>query len=155
MQYYRRVLQADERLLVACRQHWIVFARAGTLLVLGLALLAVSTGWIAGTIVHQALFYGGLLALVLVPFYGLGAFLSWYTTEIAVTDRRIIYKRGLISRRTVEMNISKVETVDVDQGPLGRVLDFGNVVVRGTGGTFEPLRVVASPLALRNAILVG
>ena len=74
------------------------------------------------------------------------------TTEIAVTNRRVIYKTGLVSRRTVEMNMDKVESVDVTQDIFGRIFDYGTVLIRGTGASLEPLSTIASPLALRNAI---
>ena len=63
---------------------------------------------------------------------------AWFrrwTTEIDVTDRRIVYKRGFINRHTVEMNMDKVESVDVDQSFWGRLLDYGDIIVRGTGDT--------------------
>jgi uncharacterized membrane protein YdbT with pleckstrin-like domain len=104
---------------------------------------------------HAGLVYTGDLCLLLALIYALQAWMRWQSTEIAVTDRRVMYKRGLISRRTVEMNVSKIETVDVEQGPLARMLNYGDVIIRGTGGTFEPLRTVAAPVSLRNAILVG
>jgi hypothetical protein len=53
------------------------------------------------------------------------------------------------------MNVSKVETVDVQQGVLGRMLGFGTVLVRGTGAGLEPLRRIAEPIALRNSIAAG
>jgi hypothetical protein len=61
----------------------------------------------------------------------------WWITEIAVTNRRVIYKKGFIRRRTNEMNMDKVESVQVD---LGRMLDYGNVTILGTGEGFETLR---------------
>jgi len=67
----------------------------------------------------------------------------------------VIHKRGLVSRHTEEMNISKVETVDVDQGVGGRIFGYGTLIIRGTGGGWEPLRRISSPLAVRNAIMVG
>ena len=72
-----------------------------------------------------------------------------------VTDKRVLHKVGLIWRSTQEMNIAKVETVDVDQGIWGRLLNFGSVQVRGTGGSWEPMHLVTDPLAMRNAIMVG
>ena len=81
-----------------------------------------------------------------------GWFQRWIT-EIAVTDRRVIYKRGFINRHTIEMNMDKVATVDVDQSVLGRLLNYGTVTVQGTGMSFEPLRRIEAPLALRNAII--
>ncbi len=81
-----------------------------------------------------------------------GAFVARVTTEIAVTDQRIILKRGLVRRDTVEMNVGKVESVDIRQSVLGRIFNFGTVLVRGTGAGLAPLRYVEDPLALRSAI---
>ena len=74
------------------------------------------------------------------------------TTELVLTDRRIITKRGLISRDTLEMNLSKIETVRVNQGLLGRMLNYGDVTVVGTGSSPEPLRGIADPLELRRKL---
>src|ERR1035437_6441393 len=78
-------------------------------------------------------------------------FIRWIT-EFAVTDRRVIYKYGFIKRHTVEMNMDKIESVDVDQSLLGRLLNYGTIHVLGTGEGIESLRRIAAPLALRNAI---
>ena len=72
-------------------------------------------------------------------------------TEIAVTNRRVIYKTGLIRRQTNEMNMDKVESVQIDQSILGRMLDYGNVTILGTGEGFETLRTIASPIELETA----
>jgi uncharacterized membrane protein YdbT with pleckstrin-like domain len=81
------------------------------------------------------------------------AWFARWTTEIAVTNRRVIFKRGFIRRRTIEMNMDKVESVDVDQSILGRVFDYGDVTIRGTGAGLEPLRTIDSPLEFRNAVI--
>jgi uncharacterized membrane protein YdbT with pleckstrin-like domain len=80
------------------------------------------------------------------------AVLRAMTTEMAVTNKRVIVKTGLISRRTLEMALSKIETVGVDQGIIGRIFGFGTVTIRGTGGTAEPFTWVADPLAFRQAV---
>jgi len=74
------------------------------------------------------------------------------TTELVLTDRRIITKRGLISRDTVEMNLNKVESLHVTQGLMGRILNYGDVTVVGTGASLEPLRGIAKPLDLRKKL---
>src|SRR5438094_2000341 len=74
------------------------------------------------------------------------------TTELVLTDRRIITKRGFISRDTVEMNLAKVESLHVDQSLLGRILNYGDVTVVGTGASLEPLRGIARPLELRRKL---
>jgi len=73
-------------------------------------------------------------------------------TDIAVTNRRVIYKKGLIRRQTNEMNMDKVESVKINQSILGRLLDYGDVTILGTGEGFETLRTIASPIELRNSI---
>ena len=69
-----------------------------------------------------------------------------------MTDRRVVYKTGLIRRHTIEMNMDKVESVNVDQSILGRIFGYGTVDIRGTGGGLEPLRNIRDPLAFRNHV---
>ena len=64
----------------------------------------------------------------------------------------MILKRGVIARHTIEMNRSKVESVDVDQSVLGRIFDYGTVLVRGTGGSLEPMQSINDPLRFRSHI---
>jgi len=152
MKYYRKVLQPDETVKLFATLHWIVYLRAYALIAAGA--LAAIAAWQVPSVSTPALAVAALLVVL-----GVFAFLRWWiariTTEIVVTDRRVIHKVGLISRHTEEMNVSKVETVDVDQGLAGRIFGYGTVLIRGTGGGWEPLRRVASPLAVRNAIMVG
>ena len=79
-----------------------------------------------------------------------------WITEIAVTNRRVIYKRGFISRTTAEMHMDKIESVRVDQSILGRILGYGRVTIMGTGASTESFgkidEPVAAPLELRNNI---
>jgi uncharacterized membrane protein YdbT with pleckstrin-like domain len=80
---------------------------------------------------------------------------QWMITEIAVTNRRVIYKKGLVRLHTNEMNMDKVESVQVNQSVLGRMLDFGTVRILGTGEGLEALQTVAGPIALRNSIVTA
>jgi uncharacterized membrane protein YdbT with pleckstrin-like domain len=75
-----------------------------------------------------------------------------WTSEFAVTNRRVIIKVGLIARRTVEVNLAKVESVIVDQGVVGRLLGYGTIFVVGTGGTRERFEAIANPLGFRQAV---
>ena len=94
----------------------------------------------------------GILLLVLVVglFVLIAAWIKYRTTEFAVTDRRVIAKSGLVSRRTVEMFLDKVESLNVEQSVAGRVFDYGTVTIRGTGATSEPFANISAPLALRK-----
>ncbi len=81
-------------------------------------------------------------------------FVRW-TTEVAITDKRIIFKRGFIRRDTIEMSLDKVESVDVQQSLLGRLFDYGDIIVRGTGSGFAPLKTIDSPLEFRSHVTAG
>jgi uncharacterized membrane protein YdbT with pleckstrin-like domain len=74
------------------------------------------------------------------------------STELAVTNRRVIAKFGLVARSTVEMNLAKIESVRVEQTVMGRLLGYGSIIVTGTGSTMDPIRFIANPIAFRQAI---
>jgi uncharacterized membrane protein YdbT with pleckstrin-like domain len=94
----------------------------------------------------------GVLLLILVVglFFLIAAWIRYLTTEFAVTDRRIIAKTGLVSRRTVEMFLDKVESLNVEQSVPGRIFGYGTVTIRGTGATSETFGNISAPLDLRK-----
>ena len=152
MTYVEKVLQPDETVVAVAKKHWMIYAQAIALLV-------------AGTDCHHR--RPGLSRLHdRVPdpraaswrCSGLSrssrAWFDQWTTEIAVTNKRVIYKRGFISRYTTEMNMEKVESVVVDQNLWGRIFGYGTISVRGTGEGIEHLTMIADPLKLRSAIVV-
>jgi uncharacterized membrane protein YdbT with pleckstrin-like domain len=94
----------------------------------------------------------GLLLLVSGAVCIIFGILARSATEMAVTNKRVVIKVGLVTRRTFELLLSKVESIGVEEGPLGRALGYGSVVVRGTGGTPEPLRRVENPLEFRRQV---
>jgi len=73
-------------------------------------------------------------------------------TEMAVTNRRVVIKTGLASRKTIEMLLNKVESIEVSETAFGRMLGYGTIVVIGTGGTPEPFHKVANPLEFRSQV---
>ncbi len=76
--------------------------------------------------------------------------LDRYSDEFAITNKRIIVKTGLISRKTLEMNLSKIESVNVDQSVLGRLLGYGTIRIIGTGGTREEFPNISNPIEFRK-----
>lgn len=99
------------------------------------------------------------LGLLLLPVFGLGlifwilAYVRYKTTELAITTKRVIVKHGFIRRRTVEININKVESIQVDQEILGRVFNFGTLVIAGAGDPQAPIAGISSPMAFRKAFI--
>ncbi|MFT5726217.1 MAG: putative membrane protein YdbT with pleckstrin-like domain [Desulforhopalus sp.] len=104
--------------------------------------------------IHWAIYIPGtvLLLFVIGIFFLIPAFITKFTTEMAITNKRVIIKTGLISRRTIEMNLSKIENVAIDQSIFGRMLNYGTITVVGTGGTKEPFKWVADPLEFRRVV---
>jgi uncharacterized membrane protein YdbT with pleckstrin-like domain len=154
MAYYTQVLQSDEQVLIVGRLHWVIYCRAALLIIAGLLAVVGSAG-VQHSGLQIILQIGGCTILLIGLLDLLMDVVRKNTTEIVVTDRRVIYKRGIISRHTIEMNVSKIETVDVLQGLWARILGYGTVIIHGTGSGFEPLSRVADPLTIRNAIVAG
>jgi membrane protein YdbS with pleckstrin-like domain len=97
--------------------------------------------------------------VVLTPVFGLGlvflgiAYVRYKSVELAVTTRRVFVKHGFIRRQTIEMNLSKVESIQVEQGVLGRVFNFGTLIFAGTGTSHAPLAGIADPMGFRRAFI--
>jgi uncharacterized membrane protein YdbT with pleckstrin-like domain len=140
--YLKHVLQPGETVRYQGSVHWILYLPPIFLSVIGV--VAAATGPV-GLMIAAGCF---AIALIL----ALRAWFIRWTTEIAVTNLRVIYAQGFIQRRSVEVNMDKIESVDVDQSVLGRLLNYGNVTIHGTGTTLEPLRNVDRPIEFRNEI---
>jgi len=154
MAYYTKVLQPGERVLAIGHLHWSIHRHALLLLIVALLILIASfwapqPGGPAGVrIVALGIAIIGLLMFLVTS-------IRRRSTEIVVTDRRVIYKRGIVSRHTVEMNVSKIEAVDIEQSLTARLLDYGTIMIHGTGADIEPLQRIGQPLAIRSAIVAG
>jgi len=151
MSYAKSVVQPGETIIAAGRLHWIIYGWAISYLVAGTVLIVLEAAWgSAGWLIKTtAIIFGALF---------LAAFLyAWFIrwiTEFAVTDRRVISSRVFIKRDTEEMNMDKVETVDIKQSIPGRLLDYGTIRITGTGGTNDiEVSRIAAPFALRSAII--
>ena len=157
MSYANSVLQAGEAIKAVGKLHWIVFVRGLLFGFVGLVLLlyGYDTQTDSRRDLASILVIVGALCLLIGAVLISSAWFHRWITEISVTTHRVIYKTGFIRRHTVEMNMDKVETVDVDQSILGRLLGFGTIRVRGTGQSIESLRGIAHPIELRNAITAG
>ena len=135
MGYVERHLLEGERVVYKTRLHWILFLRPALVMGAGIA-----------------------LAVVLRPvqdppwIWALVHYVELMTSEFAVTSSRLILKVGLISRYTTELLLTKVETIGVQQGLIGRMLGYGDLTVTGTGGAREVFRRVRDPIGFRNHV---
>ena len=97
----------------------------------------------------------GVLTLpIVIGLFFLGqAYIRYKTTELAITSKRVIVKTGFISRSTMEINLNKVESLQVDQTVMGRMFDFGTLTIAGTGTTHAPIAGIADPIEFRKAFV--
>lgn len=147
------MLQPGETVAHQAYLHWLIFCRAIGFLILAVACLLVELIYRpTEPILATAIIVVGCFLALLAAESALRAWIRRVTTEFAITDRRVIYKTGLLSRHTLEMNRSKVESVDVDQPLLGRLFGYGTIILRGTGSTFQPIYHIADPLTFRSHI---
>ncbi len=100
-----------------------------------------------------------VLGILLLPLYGIGlillamAFIRYKTTELAFTNKRVIAKFGFISRQTVELYIPKVESIQVHQGILGRIFNYGSLIISGAGNPQAPIPGISDPMAFRRGFM--
>jgi hypothetical protein len=158
MSYVDSNLVPGETVVYQTRLHWIVMFGH---LVVGCLLLALpgvlllyyalrQTGFESSTLHIMegggvALLIGAIVAILM-------GMVRRNATEMAVTNRRVVIKTGLTSRKTIEMLLNKVESIEVNETTFGRLLGYGAIVVIGTGGTTEPFQKIAHPLDFRSQV---
>ena len=95
----------------------------------------------------------GLILLVLGVVILLMQYLTYISTELAFTNKRIIAKFGFISRETIELGINKVETVRVSQGVIGRIFNYGSIIIAGAGASQAPIPYISNPMKFRSEVM--
>jgi uncharacterized membrane protein YdbT with pleckstrin-like domain len=94
-----------------------------------------------------------LLVAVIGLFFLIAAWIKMKSTEVAITNRRVIAKTGFIKRSTVEINLEKVEALRVEQTFLGRMLNYGTIYISGAGTSVAPIHDIADPLVFRRKFM--
>jgi hypothetical protein len=149
--YIDEILQPGEKVLYSTNAHWMFYLPAIAAWALALALLVFSRMATADAITLVCLSLAAIAGLAALYWTATAWFHRW-TTETDVTNMRVVHKTGFIKRRTFEMSLDKIESVDVNQSILGRIMNYGDVTIRGVGEGFEKIKTIASPLAFRSAI---
>ena len=157
MSYIQATLVPGEAVVYQTRLHWVVMLRH---ILLGLLLLAGAGALLSYFLHHpglsnssQHLVEGGAAALLACGILAIIAgMVRRNATEMAVTTRRVVVKQGLVNRKTIEMLLNKIETIEVSEPMTGRMLGYGSITMIGTGGTSEPFHKIAHPLQFRGAV---
>ena len=157
MSYVEKHLIEGETLVYATGLHWLVLLKSLVLSLLfaasGVALLVVydrDRG--DGTETTKALLVGGIVLLVVAVIFIVSGIVKRGATEMAVTNKRVVIKVGLATRRTFELLLQKVESIGVEEPMMGRIFGYGTVVIHGTGGSPEAFDQVAHPIEFRKQV---
>lgn len=142
MGYIEDNLLSGEKLLYRTELHKIIYLWPVAFFVAGI-LLFMSGG--------EAMPAGLFLVVVALPLAA-GKYLQFRTSEFGLTDRRVIIKTGLIQRNTRETQLAKIEAVDVKQGVLGRLLNYGTIIISATGGTKGTYKRIREPLVFKKHV---
>ena len=154
MGYVNDNLITGEAVTYRARLHWLHFVKPT---LIGLTIIALSAflfyiANLGNVLSGQATFLTGIAVLLIAALPVLAAALTWHSAEFAVTNKRVILKTGFIESKTAEMFLNKIESVGVDQSIVGRIMDYGTIVIRGTRGSLEPFHRVSAPLRFRRQI---
>jgi uncharacterized membrane protein YdbT with pleckstrin-like domain len=149
--YIDDILQPGEKVLYSTNAHWIVYWKGILAWIVAIAFLVLSRLTTAEGFILTCLSISAVAALAALGWTVVAWFHRW-NTETDVTNLRIVHKTGFIKRRTFEMSLDKVESVDVYQSIPGRILNYGNVRILGVGKGQETIKTIAAPLDFRNHI---
>jgi len=149
--YIDEILQPGEEVLYSTNEHWVFFLPAIAAWIVALAFLALWYLLDAEVLTLVCLALAAVAGLAALYWTATAWFKRW-TTESDITNLRVIHKTGFIKRRTFEMSLNKVESVDVNQSLLGRLMNYGDVTIQGVGEGTQTISTIASPLGFRNAI---
>lgn len=148
MGYVERHLLPEERVLYKTRVHWVLFTKPVFVMFVGIALAIL----LARVSDPPWLWWFGVAVIAAGALWAIAHYVALMTSEFAVTTLRVILKVGLLARYTTELLLVKVESIGVTQGLAGRLLNYGDLTVIGTGGTREVFHRVRDPIGFRNHV---
>jgi len=142
MSYIKNTLLSDEKILYFTRPHWIIFFQPLLWIFIG------STSFI----VLKWNAYLGFLPIIYGIFSAVSSLISYYFSEYGITDKRVLIKTGLVRRKSFEIFLKRIEGVYIDQSILGRIFDYGIVVISGIGGSKDFFPYIPTPLKFRSKV---
>lgn len=150
--YIDEILQPGEQVLYSTNAHWIFYFPAIVAWIVVAILLIASAVVAAIPTLMLVCWASAAVVAVAALFWTVKGWFHRMTTETDVTNHRVVHKTGFIKRKTFEIALDKIESVDVTQTILGRLLNYGDVRINGVGEGTQNIPTIASPLAFRSAI---
>ncbi len=166
MSYIQKNLLPNEKVLYYAHVHWAVYFPSLFLFIISIifivfSLIKASVVSVAGSPPAQPtmdnILWGSILCIagfgfLFSLFLAVEASIIILTTEFSATNKRVMAKSGFIRIHTLEILLSKVESIDVKQNIFGSLMGFGVITVTGTGGTKQGFRAIANPMEVRTKI---
>jgi uncharacterized membrane protein YdbT with pleckstrin-like domain len=151
MGYITRNLLEDEEIEYSTKLHWVVFISPLFIFFVSCAFILIASDVQAQNLKSFFTIAGPVLLFFSIV-TGLSTVIAYFTSEFGVTNQRVLIKVGLIRRDTFELLLNKVESFQVNQSILGRILDYGTIIILGTGGGKNTFHNIDDPLELKNQV---
>lgn len=139
MSYVDKHLMTGEKIIYQTKLNWTEYLKGFVIMLIGLLFISVSGA------------FGGILIFFSLIFLGM-TYLKIKSSEFAVTDKRVLIKVGILKTQSLETMLNKVEGIHVEQGIIGKMVNSGSIIVKGTGGTNNPFPNIDKPYEFRTAV---
>ena len=149
--YIDDILQPGEKVLYSSNLHWVIFWKAILAWIAAGILFVLSRNTLNDNLTLLYLAGAGAAALGAL-IWTVAAWFQRWTTETDVTNLRVVHKEGFVTRKTFEISVDKVASVSVDQSIMGRILNYGDIVIENMGDDEQKINTIAKPLSFRNSI---
>jgi uncharacterized membrane protein YdbT with pleckstrin-like domain len=165
MNYIDNNLLPDEHIIFRTKKHFIIFLVPFIFMLLAIFFstdnaLTVAMNNTFSTITHNIPLLNmipripALIFTVAMLFSALQQWIMYMTSDYVVTNKRVIMREGLLVRRTSDLRLSTISSVNTDQGVLGQMLNFGNISINGFGGQKDDFIQIAAPIAFQKSVHV-
>ena len=135
MSYAKNNLSINEKVIYSTRLHWIIFIESASLLTIGLI------------VSYVGFHFSGVKFLI--------EFSRLRSSEFVVTTKRVIIKVGVLQRKSLSMPLNKIESIEVDQSVMGRILNFGSINITGTGTAASRFDLINNPSMFRRKMQIA
>ena len=129
-------LMTGEKIIYQTKLNWTEYIKGIILILIGLVFIKSLGGFII---------FIGLISLGI-------TYMKIKSSEFAVTDKRVLIKVGIFRTHSLETMLNKVEGIHVEQGIMGKIVNSGSIIVKGTGGTNNPFQNIDKPFEFRTAV---